>query len=738
MLILLHLCFNKHFLLTHTLKSFVYIMKKLQFYTFAFTAILFFSIVHLEAQNPTQSPLASKNSAPSDAVTSKALKPSGSVEEARNRFIALFNLYRDYSITIDSDATIKDLTAKSAPEPKASFGLYLDKMNSILTKKMDKITSNSAEARAERSYYLAGLTTLKSAKCLQSNEQKNELSPTTDVNNNPIMAFDLNAIRSSSRYGLVENYIEGFARIRKDQVYGYLNLCGDEAITCQYERAEPFNAGRALVKRVDWYFVDGDGNETDALENIAEAQALKNGVYLARMSNGKQAFIDNNYDVSKVSLSQLYDGIDSFYKKGVFRVRNGKKLGLIGLNGKTIFDAIYDNIDPTNVSGVYRLNQNKGIGLLDTTWAVRVSPTYESITDFNKYGLAIAKNAKGYAAIHLKGYKMSKFYEYLSEFNEFGVSTVRNEGKLYGLIDTNLNVIVAPKYASIGFFNQIGLAPACYPDGKCGFIKYDGTEQIKANYEAVGSFNSAGLMVARTAVENCGPNNTVCKSDVVLDRMGNTIVPVSAESIKNKYHYELTDSIRDGRFIVVNVMEDKNSTIKGFLLIQKDNLQLITATAYQEIKPMDVLGNIRVIKDGKWGIIDTLGKTITKPLYKEIRRVNDTYYATQNESGKWGFLNKKGKPQIPFEYSEVGNYRFGLAPVSKGRGKWGLISRFNAKIVPCAFRSVNLNASQSKFEITDETNTTYIINAQGECETNCPKFEDLRAKANKGAEPTKK
>ena len=456
------------------------------------------------------------------------------------------------------------------------------------------------------------------------------------------------------------------------------------------------------------------------------------------MNNGKQAFIDNNYDVSKVSLSQLYDGIDSFFKKDVFRVRNGKKLGLIGLNGKTIFDAIYDNIDPTNLSGIYRLNQNKGIGLLDTTWSVRVSPTYESITDFNKFGLAIAKNIKGYAAIRAKDYKMSKFYEYVSEFNEFGVSIVRNEGKLYGLIDTNLNVIVAPKYASIGFFNQIGLAPACYPDGKCGFIKYDGTEQIKANYEAVGSFNAAGLMVARTAVENCGPNNTVCKSDVILDRMGNTIVPVSEESIKNKYHYELTDSLRDDRFIIVNVMEDKSSLIRGFLLIHKDNLQLITATAYQEIKPMDVLGNIRVVKDRKWGIIDTFGKTVTKPQYKEIKRVNETYYATQNESGKWGFLNKKGKPQIPFEYNEVGNYRFGLAPASKGKGKWGLISRFNAKIVPCAFRSVNMNGNQTKFEITDESNTTYTINGQGECETNCPKFENLRAQANKAVEPTKK
>ncbi len=714
-------------------------MKNLRLLTLGPT-LLFISLTCLNAQTSNE-PLASKNTGITEgAVTSKALQPTGSVEEARNRFMALFNLYRDYNVSIDTDAASKGTANSKNPQEviMSSFGGYLEKMTGILTKKAEKVIGASSEARAERSHYTAGLMMLKSAKCLQSEAQKNPLVSIQDRNGNEIMAFDLNAIRNSSRYGLVENYQEGFARIRKDQVYGFLNMCGNEVITCQYERAEPFNMGKALVKRVEWYFTDGEGNEGDALENVADGRALKEGIYLAKMVNGKQALIDNNYDASKVSLSQLYDGIDSFYKRDVFRVRNGKKIGLIGLNGKTMFDAIYDNIDPTNLSGVYRLNQNKGVGLLDTTWAIRTSPTYESISDFNAFGLATAKNAKGFALIHSKDYKMSKFYEYISDYSEFGVAIVRNEGKLYGLIDSNLNVIIQPKYASIGFFNQIGLAPACYPDGKCGFIKYDGTEQIKANYEAVGSFNTAGLMVARATIENCGPDKTICKADVILDRMGNVIVPVSEESIRDKFHYELTDSLRDERFIVVNVMEDKSSVIKGFLLIQKSNFQLITAMAYQEIRPLDVLGNIRVQKDGKWGIIDSLGKTVTKPLYKDIKRVNDSYYATQNDKGKWGFLNKKGKPQIPFEYDEVRTYRFGLAPVSKGRGKWGLISRFNAKIVPCAFRSVNLNTTETKFEITDEENTTYIINDQGECETNCPKFEQLRAKANKAIEGEKK
>jgi WG containing repeat len=128
---------------------------------------------------------------------------------------------------------------------------------------------------------------------------------------------------------------------------------------------------------------------------------------------------------------------------------------------------------------------------------------------------------------------------------------------------------------------------------------------------------------------------------------------------------------------------------------------------------------------------DTTGKLLTKPAYKDIRRVGEAYYAAENKEGKWGFLNKKGKPQIPFEYDEVKAYRFGFAPVSKGKGKWGLINRFNAKIVPCEFASVALNEMETKFEVVDTESVKYIINDQGECETNHLKFETVRAKANK-------
>jgi hypothetical protein len=401
---------------------------------------------------------------------------------------------------------------------------------------------------------------------------------------------------------------------------------------------------------------------------------------------------------------------------------------------------MYDLIEPTNLSGIYKIHQNNSVGIIDSTWAIRLTPVYESITEFNQFGLAIGKTAKGYVVIERNSFKTSKLYQSISEYNDFGIAIIKDDYKNYGLINADLKVIVEPKYASIGNFNELGLASACYLNGKCGFIKYDGTEQIKAQYESVGSFNKFGLAVATTTVANCGgKNGENCIAQIILDKNGNLIVPVTDESIEKKIRYQLTDSIHSERYIVVNAFEG-NSINPQFIIIDKDNFQLITATAYNAISSPDLHGLIRVRKGDFWGMVDTTGKLLTKPTYRDIRRVGEAYYAAENKEGKWGFLNKKGKPQIPFEYEEVKAYRHGFAPVSKGRGKWGLINKFNAKIVPCEFNSIELNGDETKFEVVDAEDVKYIINDQGECETNKIKFEEIRARANKESakpKPTK-
>ena len=708
-------------------------------YTLLIGGLFLSSTINSQALVADYNQSRTKNS--SSLVPTSTPTESTNLEQARKQLMQLFNLYRDYSITLDT-ASFKGtfmkeddeknvyVKGKSIPDNSAKqvpFSVFLDKMKGIMQKRLEKL---KPEESAERSRLIGGLTMLNSAKCLADDKTQVSFVPMKDLDNNDIMGYSLDSLRKTSRYGLVENYKEGYARIKKDQVFGYINLCGDEVVICQYEKAESFNNGRAIVKRVDWYFVDSKNEESEPLDNVIDAKSLGQGVSWVKMINNKQAMIDNTYDVSKKTISQLYDAIEPFYKNIVYRIRNGKKFGLLDIQGKTKLDVMYDNIEPTNISGIYKLYQNNSIGLIDSTWAIRSTPVYESISEFNQFGLAIAKTAKGYTLIQKNTFKTSKFYNTISEFNEYGVATISDEFKNYGLIDAEMKVIIEPKYVSIGVFNELGLASACYPNNKCGFIKFDGTEQIKAEYESVGNFNKFGLAVARTVIPNC-KNGDKCLAEIVLDKNGNIIIPTTDESIKNKFRYELTDSLHSDKYIIVKVSDESSKQNTRFMIVENETLKLITATAYDAITPTDLHGVFRVRKNDLWGMVDTLGKLLTKPTYKEIRRVGEAYYAAQNAQGKWGFLNKKGKPQIPFEYEDVKQYYFGFAPVSKGKGKWGIINKYNAKFVPCEFKSVSLNGAETKFEVTEEEGTVYVINDKGECETNCVKFEQIRAKANK-------
>ena len=99
-------------------------------------ALLFISIICLNAQKLNE-PLAAKNTGITEGtITTKALQQMGSVEEARSRFMALFNLYRDYNVSIDTEASSKGMANSKNPQEVvvSSFGGYLEKMRDFFEK----------------------------------------------------------------------------------------------------------------------------------------------------------------------------------------------------------------------------------------------------------------------------------------------------------------------------------------------------------------------------------------------------------------------------------------------------------------------------------------------------------------------------------------------------------------------------------------------------------------------------
>ena len=62
--------------------------------------------------------------------------------------------------------------------------------------------------------------------------------------------------------------------------------------------------------------------------------------------------------------------------------------------------------------------------------------------------------------------------------------------------------------------------------------------------------------------------------------------------------------------------------------------------------------------------------------------------------------------------------------------KVGLINKFNAKVAPCTFSTVSID-SLGNYDLTDSNQNKYKLNNQGDCLTNCVKFDEVRSKVNK-------
>lgn len=97
--------------------------------------------------------------------------------------------------------------------------------------------------------------------------------------------------------------------------------------------------------------------------------------------------------------------------------------------------------------------------------------------------------------------------------------------------------------------------------------------------------------------------------------------------------------------------------------------------------PFDKAGHAVVEVNGKYGLIDTLGKYVIPSGYDYVYSFSNGY-ATVYKDGKFGVVNQKGNLVIPFEYEFISAFgKGGRADAVKGN-KWGVINTANTEILP--------------------------------------------------------
>ncbi len=285
-------------------------------------------------------------------------------------------------------------------------------------------------------------------------------------------------------------------------------------------------------------------------------------------------------------------------------------------------------------------------------------------------------------------------YESIGKFGEYKCElALVNVSGYMGIIDNLGREIVAPKYNSIGKFGvynedwaEVSL------DGYVGFIDINGEEIVKPKYDYIEKFGDYKKDWAKVSISGyVGFINT----------KGEEIIKPKYESIDKFgiYNEELALVSEDGNL--------------GFITIQA---QEIVKPKYNSIGKFGVYNEdwAEVSLDGYVGFIDINGKEIVKPKYDYIEKfgIYKNDWAKVSISGFVGFINSKGEEIVKPKYESIG--KFGvfdeeLALVSED-GLLGFISIHSQEIVKPKYDSIGKLGESRKdlFQVTVDGLIGYI------------------------------
>lgn len=384
------------------------------------------------------------------------------------------------------------------------------------------------------------------------------------------------------KYEYIGYFSEGFALVKKDGKYGFIDKTGKLVIPAIYEKVQPFSEGLAAVgigvtlediyKNKD---IENKDIEDEDIENKDIKDRLRKSI-IDHFNHFKTlpitvkivwGFIDKT---GKLVIPAIYDDVQPF-SEGLAAVEKNGKCGFIDKNGEEIVPPVYDWVSDFN-NGFAIIEKDRKFGFIDKTGKEIVSPIYESMPPSSKWYLV-----------------------YLSSFND-GLAAVR-ENKKWGFIDKTGKLVIPTIYEDIQPFRE-GLA-AVKKDGKWGFIDKKGKLVIPAVFYSASWFNEGLASFDKVLKTEQG---VVYKSDVrsgFIDRTGKIVIPAI---------YEEVQDFSEGLAAV------KKNEKWGF--IDKTGKTVIPFIYDEVVRFIEGLAAVK--KNGKWGFIDKTGKELVPLIYDNI------------------------------------------------------------------------------------------------------------------------
>ena len=333
---------------------------------------------------------------------------------------------------------------------------------------------------------------------------------------------------------------------------------------------------------------------------------------------------------------------------------DNNKWGYINDNGDTIIKPIYDKACYFEY-GMAIAGFNDKLGIINKDNEFLIKPKYDYICIYSENLLVGMINHNSY--IHDLKNDTVYYYEYetagiwndktlvMADKNKKVVLLVLDSMKI---LPTNYDEIILPrksfyygeevlsiytKFNNENINNEFGITIL---NNKIGYIKYTGEVIVEPKYDFGFFFQKTRAIYQFN--DKWG----------IIDVSGKEVISPKYDAIFREIELNEEDEI------------NKSSGIKR----QYNFLEI----SYEEAIPFEE-GMVQVKIGNRWGVADTKGVEIVKPIYDWVRNFSDGYAIVHNKN-KYGCLNEKGELVLPCKYKELNSFYHGLSLLEENKEFW--------------------------------------------------------------------
>ncbi len=426
------------------------------------------------------------------------------------------------------------------------------------------------------------------------------------------------------KYDHVGPLVDGLARVRLQNAWGFIDATGREVVPPQYSDADDFRDGLTLVAKDEqrWGVISAIGSVVVPLEHKWTDLRLVGGGIVRIQKDRQFALLDRK---GQPLTSQRFDRTADEFSEDRLAVAVGDQWGFVDGHGHLAIPPRFsfagnfkDGLAKVTADGARQ-------GFIDRDGREVIPQVYVSVGEFSEGLVSLAKNTaaegpnQGRPAV---------------ERIRFGF--VDRTGKLVlpfeyqGLFSINAFVAAGHPYFSEG------LAAVRLASGKPAYVDRNGKVALEPNYDAITPFDQGLAIVGRRNGSESDLLETVYHLSLI-DRSGKVVTP---------REYDVLRPFSDGLAAVA----------------VGQRLNLATDRALRN------LGGTSSLSPGKWGFIDRTGKEVIELRYDHARDFYHGFAAVNLgaavgggatfgsiEGGKWGLIDTTGEVVVPIRFDRISN-----------------------------------------------------------------------------------